>query len=73
MSKNWRLQKEKKNHITKHFHSVFEGIGKHRYRQIKLHIDETVNPVIQPQRRIPFTRREQLEELLIELKEADVI
>ena len=66
-------QKEKIDHIIKHFDVVFEGIGKHRYSQIRLHIDETVNPVIQPQRRIPFARREQLEELLIELEEADVI
>ena len=54
-------QKEKIDHIIKHFDVVFEGIGKNLYRQIKLHIDETVNPVIQPQRRIPFARKEQLE------------
>ena len=66
-------QKEKIDHIIKHFDLVFERIGKHSYRQIKLHTDETVNPVIQPQRKMPFARREQLEELLIELEEADVI
>ena len=66
-------QKEKIDHIIKHFDAVYEGICKHRYREIKLHIDQTVNPVIQPQRRIPFARKQQLEELLIELEEADVI
>ena len=29
-------QKEKIDHIIEHFDVVFEGIGKHRYRQIKL-------------------------------------
>ena len=32
-------QKEKIDHIIKYFDVVFEGIGKHRYRQVKLHID----------------------------------
>ena len=35
---------------------VFEGIGKHKYRQVGLIIDETVTPKVQAQRRIPFQR-----------------
>ena len=43
-------QKGKIDHIIKHFDLVLERIDKHRYRQMKLHIDKTVNPMIQPQK-----------------------
>ena len=52
---------------------MFEGIGKHRYRVVKLSVDKSVPPKIQPQRRIPFAKREQFEAILKELEDADII
>ena len=67
------VHKEKTAAIVSHYHDVFEGIGKHKYRQVRLHINKDVPPVVQAQRRIPFAHREKLETLLEELEEADVI
>jgi len=36
-------------------------------------VDENVKPRIQAQRRIPFAKREALEEILTELEEEDII
>ena len=47
--------------------------GCHKYRQIKLDIDETVPPRVQAPRKIPFAKREKLEEVLKELSEEDII
>ena len=52
---------------------VFEGIGKHKYRQVDLIIDETVTPKVQAQRRIPFPKRQQFNEIIQELEDADII
>ena len=61
--------------IIKRYASVFQGIGKHKYRQITLHIDESVLPVIQPQKKIPFAfaKRDKLDTLLDELESSDII
>ena len=53
--------------------SVFNGLGKLKDYQLKLHVDETVQPVIQSNRRIPFSRREKVSEKLVELEKLDVI
>ena len=55
------------------FNNVFEGIGKHRFRQVNLDVDESVTPVVQSQRRIAFARRQKLDKVLHELETADVI
>ena len=49
--------------VREHKH-LFEGLGKLKDFQVKLHIDETVRPVAQPHRRVPFHVRKQLEEQL---------
>ena len=59
--------------IVDQYPAVFEGIGKHRYRVVKLSVDKSVPPKIQPQRRIPFAKREQFETILKELEDADII
>ena len=59
--------------LKKEFPTVFKGIGKHRFREVKLIADEDVKPMIQPMRRIPFARRDKLEEILKELEMEDVI
>ena len=52
---------------------AFEGIGKHKYRQVDLIIDETVTPKVQAQRQIPFSKRQQFDEIIQELEDADII
>ena len=53
--------------------NVFHGIGKHNYRQVKLAVDESVQPFVQPQRKIPFAKRPQLEKILDELESEDIV
>ena len=50
-------------YISKH-PELFEGVGKLKGYQVKLHIDQSVPPVAQPHRRIPFHTRQKLEEEL---------
>ena len=53
--------------------NVFQGIGKHKYRQVKLAVDESVQSFFQPQRKIPFAKRPQLEKILDELESEDIV
>ena len=53
--------------------NVFSGLGKLKDCQLKLHVDDSVVPVAQPIRRIPFSRRAKVNEKLEELLKLDVI
>ena len=55
------------------FPKVFESLGKLKGYQLKLHQDDTVPPVAQPLRRIPFSRRQKVTSKLKQLEELDVI
>lgn len=59
--------------LVKEYSGLFEGIGKLKDKEIKLHIDEAVPPVAQPHRRIPFHLREKVEKELLRLEELDII
>ena len=49
---------------------LFNGVGKLTHFQVKLHIDESVQPVAQPHRRIPSHIREKVEnEIKLELEQ----
>ena len=50
--------------LIEEYDELFHGLGKLKGYQIKLHIDESVPPVAQPHRRVPFHVRQQLEEQL---------
>eukprot|EP00795_Rhopilema_esculentum_P015552 gene15552-6817_t len=52
---------------------LFDGIGKLKDREIKLHIDSTVPPVAQPARRIPFHLRKKVSETLRDLEDQGII
>ena len=52
---------------------VFQGLGKLKDREIKFHIDESVVPVAQSPRRIPFHLRDKVEKELERLEKMDVI
>ena len=47
--------------LAKEYSDLFRGLGKLKNFSVKLHIDETVTPVAQPHRRIPFHLRKQVE------------
>lgn len=59
--------------LVKQYSGLFEGIGKLKNRQIKLHIDESVPPVAQQHRRIPFHLREKVEKELERFEKLDII
>ena len=65
--------KARVNLIVGHFGEVFKGIGKHRYRKVKLTVNPDIPPKIQPQRKIAFAKREKLSKLLKVLQEEDII
>ena len=66
-------QADRKACLKAKFPKVFQGLGKLRGYQLKLHINESVRPVAQPLRIIPFSRREKVTEKLEELLKLDVI
>ena len=55
------------------FPETFKGIGCHKYRQVTIDVDPTVEPKPQKQRRIPFPRRDPLTQMVRELEKADII
>lgn len=66
-------QPDKKAALRAQFPDVFKGLGKLKEYKLKLHIDESIIPVAQPVRRIPFSRRAKVEEKLAQLEKLDVI
>lgn len=59
--------------LTTRSKDVFTGIGKLKDFQLKLHIDEQVQPVAQPLRRPAFSLKEKIEKKLDELLREDII
>ena len=60
-------------YIKESFQDVFKGIGKHKYCQVQLFIDNNLKLIIQPQCKIPFIKREILNKMLDEVGELGVI
>ena len=52
---------------------VFSGIGKLKDYTVKLHVDDSVKPVAEPPRRIPYHLTSQVEELIGEMLKNDII
>ena len=52
---------------------VFNGFEKLRSRAVKLHIDPSVKPVVQPIRRTPFSLRSKVEAMIQQLVDLDII
>ena len=52
---------------------LYEGIGKLKNSQVKLHIDTRVKPVAQGHRRVPFHLRKKVEQELEKLEAQDII
>lgn len=61
------------NELVTEYADLFRGVGKLKDFQVKLHIDNAVQPVAQPHRRVPFHVRQQLEDQLKHDEELDII
>ena len=59
--------------LTEEYAELFTGIGKLKGHKVKLRIDESIQPVAKPHRRIPFHVRKQAEEKLEEMEHDDII
>ena len=59
--------------LVQKYPKLFEGIGKLKNAEITLHIDESVPPVAQATRRIPFHIRKAVAKELINLEEQGII
>ena len=59
--------------IQSEFPKLFQGVGLMKDYAVKLHIDESVKPVAQPHRRIPFHLRQKVESKIQDLLKADII
>ena len=59
--------------IREKYKALFTGVGLLKGNELKLHIDESVKPVAQPVRRIPFGLREKVDKKLDQLLELDII
>ena len=64
---------DKKAALRVKFPKVFEGLGKLKGYQLKLHQDDSIPPVAQLLRRITFSRRQKVTAKLKQLEELDVI
>mgnify|MGYP005949847963 CR=1 FL=1 len=59
--------------VEDNFKELFHGIGKHKGRQVKLHIDESIHPVTQKPRRTPFHLRSKVAKEIQYLVDTDII
>ena len=59
--------------INKRYPRIFEGVGKFKYFQLKLHINEEMKPIAQQVRRIPFGLREKVSQKLDDLLDKDIL
>lgn len=59
--------------FLKEFPNLTSGMGKYKGEPARIHVDESVKPVAQPHRRVPFHVRKQVEEKLKQLENDDII
>ncbi|CAC5382066.1 unnamed protein product [Mytilus coruscus] len=59
--------------LCKKYKDIFHGFGKLKDTQMKIHIDNTVKPIVQPHRRIPFHIKKQVEAKLERLERLYII
>ena len=59
--------------FLKDFPSLTNGMGEYKGEPVRIHVDESIKPVAQPHRRIPFHVRKQVEENLRQLGNDSII
>ena len=68
-----RNSNDKKAALRTKYAKVFTALGKLKNFQLKLHVDESVTPIAQAMRRIPFSRKQKVIDKLEEPEALDVI
>ena len=68
-----RTNDRKLNQILEKFEKVFNGLGKLKEHQITVNIDDSVTPVAEPHRRIPYHLRKKVAEAIQQLEQDDII
>ena len=68
-----RNSTDKKVALKTKYPKVFTGLEKLKNFQLKLHVDESLTPIAQAMRRIPFSRKQKVIDKLEELEALDVI
>ena len=63
----------KVDNIIKDYKDCFEGLGKMEGKTAKLHVNDSIKPLAQKYRRLPFHIRDQVEAELKNLEELDII
>lgn len=58
--------------ILRDYDCLFHGLGKLKDIQLKLNVDETIDPVHQKHRRVPFKTRDKLEAAIRKLYDEDI-
>ena len=66
-------QKYLQRDLLNNYDDILHGIGKLKNYQVKIHIDESVQPVAQRHQRIPFHIRKKVEVALDQLEKQDII
>ena len=61
------------SHCEKLYPTLFKGVGRLKNFKLKIPIDKSVQPIVQPLRRVPYQLRNKLEEKLLELESLDLI
>ena len=59
--------------LVNDYKHIFHGVGKLKDNQLKLHIDQSVAPVSQPARRVPFPLRDRLAKEIQRLEDMGII
>ena len=59
--------------IREKYKALFTGVGLLKGYELRLHIDESLKPVAQPVRRVPFGLREKVDKKLDQLLKLDII
>ena len=63
----------KVDNIIKDYKDCFEGLGRVKGKTAKLHVNDSVKPLAQKYRRLPFHIRDQVEAELKNLEELDIV
>ena len=70
---NFNTTSSHQQELLKKYDDIFHGIGKLNNHQVKIHIDESVQPITQCQGRIPFHIWKKLKVALEDLEQQDII
>ena len=67
------VEDKQKKSLQRKYPILFNGVGTLKGHQVKLHVDDSIRPVCQPARPIPFHLRDKCEQELREMERAGII